>query len=192
MLFVGTRIYALGAIALALVGLAWGDFALVWQPVPAGLPGRALLAYLFAAALCGLFALVVLLLHVPRVLRHPEVYGVWSGLAEQLALVAGGWLAYQLCAAPAAGRAGAFKDGVRIFAVCLLIFGGAHFFYLQETAALVPSWLPPGQRFWAATTGLAHLMAGLALLSGVLAQLASLLVTVMFASFSALIHIKLL
>src|SRR5579863_8875221 len=167
MLFVGTRIYALGAIALALVGLAWGDFALVWQPVPAGLPGRALLAYLFAAALCGLFALVVLLLHVPRVLRHPEVYGVWSGLAEQLAL----------------GRAGALKDGVRVFAVCLLTFGGAHFFYLEETAALVPSWLPPGQRFWAATTGLAHLMAGLALLSGVLAQLASLIVTVMFASF---------
>lgn len=212
MLTVGTRVYALGAIALGGVGLAWGDFALVWQPVPAGLPGRTLLAYLFAAALvlaglalcyhataargaaalCALFALVVLLLHVPRVLRHPEVYGAWSGLAEQLALVAGGWLAYHLCRPPGIARAGRLEDGVRVFAVCLLVFGGAHFFYLEETAALVPHWLPPGQEFWAATTGLAHLLAGLALVSGVLAQLASLLVTVMFASFSALVHIPLL
>lgn len=212
MLNVGTRVYALGAIALGGVGLAWGDFALVWQPVPAGFPGRTLLAYLFAAALllaglalcyhataaraaaalCALFALVVLL-HVPRVVRHPDVYGAWSGLAEQLALVAGGWLAYYLCRTPGSPRSiGRLEDGVRIFAVCLLIFGGAHFFYLEETAALVPRWLPPNQEFWAATTGLAHLLAGLALVSGVLAQLAAILVSVMFASFSALVHIPLL
>lgn len=212
MLTVGTRVYALGAIALGVVGLVWGDFALVWQPVPVGLPGRTLLAYLFAAAqllaglalcyhataargaaaLCVLFALVALLLHLPRVLQHPAVYGAWSGLAEQLALVAGGWLAYHLAQPLAARPVSALADGVRVFAVCLLIFGGAHFFYLDETAAMVPSWLPPGQPFWAATTGLAHLLAGIALVSGVLAQLAALLVTVMFASFSVLIHIPLL
>lgn len=212
MITVGTRVYALGAIALAGVGLAWGDFALVWQPVPAGLPGRTPLAYLFAAALllagvalsyrptaargaaalCALFALVVLLLHLPRVLRHPLVYGAWSGLAEQLALVAGGWLAYQLCGPPPARAASELQAGVRVFAVCLLIFGGAHFFYLDETAALVPHWLPPGQRFWAVTTGLAHLLAGLALVSGVLTHLAALSITVMFAAFSVLIHIPLL
>lgn len=213
MLTLGTRVYALGAIALALVGLIWGDFALVWQPVPAGLPARTLLAYVFAAALllagialsyrataargaqalCALFALVVLLLHLPRVLRHPAVYGAWSGLAEQLALVAGGWLAYQLCRPPAAaGSSAALHAGVRVFAVCLLIFGGAHFFYLEETAALVPQWLPPDQRFWAVATGLAHLLAGLALLSGVLAHLAALMITIMFAAFSLLIHIPLL
>jgi len=47
----GIRIYGLGAVALGLVGLVWGDFALQWQPVAAGFPGRTALAYLFSAAL---------------------------------------------------------------------------------------------------------------------------------------------
>ena len=101
MIMLGIRVYALGALALGLVGLAWDDFALQWQPVPAGVPGRAALAYVFAAALvavavavnlrraaavgaaalCGLFALVVLL-HAPEVVTHPLVVGAWSGLAQ--------------------------------------------------------------------------------------------------------------
>lgn len=213
MLTLGTRLYALGAIALGAVGLVWGDFALVWQPVAAGVPGRTLLAYVFAAALllgglalnyrataargaatlCALFVLVVVLLHIPRVLRHPAVFGAWSGLAEQLALAAGGWVAYQLCSEPR-GQAEPrnLRLGLWTFAVCLIIFGGAHFFYLDETAALVPYWLPPGQRFWAWATGFAHIAAGFALLSGMQARLAAILITIMFASFSVLIHIPLL
>jgi hypothetical protein len=37
---VGIRVYGLAAVALGTVGLVWGDFALVWQPVPAGIRGR--------------------------------------------------------------------------------------------------------------------------------------------------------
>jgi hypothetical protein len=105
MVTVGIRVYALGAVALGLVGLVWGDFALVWQPVPAGMPGRALLAYLFAAALllggvaanwrrtaaagaaalCALFGLVVVLLHGPRVLTHPLVVGADSLISRNSA-----------------------------------------------------------------------------------------------------------
>jgi uncharacterized membrane protein YphA (DoxX/SURF4 family) len=213
MITVGTRVYAFGACALGIVGLIWGDFALVWQPVPASVPARSALAYVFAALLllgglmlnwrrsavrgatllCVLFALVVLVLHLPRVVTHPGVFGAWSGTAEQLALLAGGWLALQLCAwVPGASEPPELRFGLWTFAVCLLIFGGAHFFYLEDTAALVPAWLPPGQRFWAAATGLAHLAAGAALLSGVQARLAAILVTLMFASFSVLIHIPLL
>ena len=33
MIHIGNRIYGAAAIALGLVGLAWGDFAAVWQPV---------------------------------------------------------------------------------------------------------------------------------------------------------------
>ncbi|HTC16387.1 MAG TPA: DoxX family protein [Steroidobacteraceae bacterium] len=213
MINVGTRIYALGACALGIVGLVFGDFALVWQPVPATLPGRTVLAYVFAALLllgglalnwprtarrgaallCVLFALVVLLLHLPRVVTHPAVFGVWSGTAEQLALLAGAWLALQLCSWPqGAPEPAAVRLGLRVFAGCLLVFGGAHFFYLEDTAAFVPHWLPPGQRFWAVATGLAHIAAGVAILSGVQARLAAILATVMFASFSLLIHLPLL
>ena len=47
----GIRIYGLGAMAIGGVGLVWGDFALQWQPVAAGFPGRTTLAYIFSAAL---------------------------------------------------------------------------------------------------------------------------------------------
>ena len=51
MITLGVRVYGLGALALGVIGLVWGDFALVWQPVPQGLPGRTALAYAVAAAL---------------------------------------------------------------------------------------------------------------------------------------------
>jgi uncharacterized membrane protein len=209
MISFGVRMYALGALALGLVGLVWGDFALVWQPVPAGVPGRTLLAYLFAgllsvgalatnvrrsaaggaALLCGLFALVVVLLHVPHIITHPFVFGTYSSIAEQLALSCGGLVAYALIVAQAPLQR---RLGQDIFALCLLVFGAAHFFYLKDTAELVPAWLPPGQRFWAILTGVAHIAAGAAILTRIQARLAAVLLTIMFASFSALIHIPLL
>jgi uncharacterized membrane protein YphA (DoxX/SURF4 family) len=213
MITVGTRVYALGVCALGVIGLAYGDFALVWQPVSSTLPGRTELAYLFAALLlagglalnwrrtaavgalllCVLFGVIVLLMHLPRALKHPAVFGAWSGIAEQLALFSAAWLAWRLCSRPpdATGRV-LVRVGLWMFGACLLVFGGAHFFYLDDTATLVPSWLPPGQRFWAAATGVAHIAAGAAILSGVQARLAAVLATVMFASFSVLIHVPLL
>ena len=69
------------------------------------------------------------------------------------------------------------------------MFGASHFLYLGFTAAMVPSWLPPGGRFWAALTGAAHLAAGAALLSGVLAGAAARGLAAMFAVFIALVHL---
>jgi uncharacterized membrane protein YphA (DoxX/SURF4 family) len=209
----GMRVYALGALALGLIGLFWGDFALVWQPVPAGLPGRTTLAYLFAAALTAgglalngprsaaraavllgaLFALVVVLLHLPRAFAHPLVFASWNGVAEQLVLTCAGVLAYTLVTGSADPREALLRRlGQQAFAVCLIVFGVAHFIYLKFTAAMVPAWLPPQQTFWAAVTGSAHILAGVAVLSGVRARLAAVLLTVMFAIFGLLVHAPLL
>jgi len=76
--------------------------------------------------------------------------------------------------------------------VCALLFGGAHFAYMNLTAPLVPKWLPPSQEFWGYATGVAHIAAGLAILSGVKARLAAILLTVMFASFTPLVHLPML
>ena len=46
------------------------------------------------------------------------------------------------------------------------LFGGAHFFYMNLTTPLVPSWLPPSQIFWGYATGIAHIAAGFAILTG--------------------------
>jgi hypothetical protein len=48
---VSIRIYGLAAIVMGLVGLVWGDFLAVWQPVPKDLPGRTALAYTVAGGL---------------------------------------------------------------------------------------------------------------------------------------------
>lgn len=74
------------------------------------------------------------------------------------------------------------------FGVCVLLFGGAHFFYMNLTVPLVPRWLPPSQEFWAYATGVAHIAAGLAILAGVQARPAAILLTAMYASFTLLVH----
>ena len=205
----GVRVYGAAAVALGLVGLAFGDFASVWQPVPATVPGRTVLAYLVAAALVaaglaiqwrrtarlgavaltGLYGLGVLLLHLPRVVAHPISFSPYAGVAEQMALVAGGVLAAALTAdLTTTARARLIKTGEVIFGVCLIAFGVAHFADLPDTAAYVPKWLPPGQMFWAYATGVAHLAAAVAILSGVLARLAARLLTAMFIGFGLLVH----
>ena len=79
--------------------------------------------------------------------------------------------------------------GRSLFGLCVVVFGLAHFLALRETAAMVPSWIPPGQHFWALATGVAHLLAGVAILTGILAGLASRLFTAMLLSFGVLVWI---
>jgi uncharacterized membrane protein YphA (DoxX/SURF4 family) len=206
---VSVRIYGLAAVVLGLEGLVWGDFAAVWQPEPNGVPGRTALAYAVAVApflsglaiqwqraaghgalvLTVLYSLGVILLQVPRVIAHPSVFVTWYGVAEQLALMAGGLVAYAYCAQlepTAAERLS--KIGGLIFGGCLIVFGLSHLFYFAYTAKLVPSWLPPGQFFWAYATAAGHLAAGIAILSGIYARTAAMLLTAMFIVFGILVH----
>jgi len=190
-LSVGIRVFALGAIAVGVVGLVWDDFALVWQPVPAALPGRAVLAVAVATmVLAVLYALDVLALHAPRVVTRLGQFYAWSGLAEQLSLLCAALLASLCLSGVDLAMRGRTATLLRIvFGACLLVFGAAHFVYLSDTASVVPKWLPPGQVFWAALTGVAHMLAGLAIISGVQALLAARLLTVMFVAFGVLVHL---
>jgi uncharacterized membrane protein YphA (DoxX/SURF4 family) len=207
MIQIGNRIYGAAAIALGLVGLAWGDFAAVWQPVPEHTPFYVYLAYAAALLLCGAGAalqwrrtaaagalllaalyFVFALLWSRRIFASPEIFAVWLGTAEQLALGLGGFAIY-VSQLPRNERSTIrlFLTCRHLFGLCLVIFGIAHFCYVTETAAMVPAWLPPGPRFWALATGAAHLLAGLALLTGIRARLAARLVTAMFVGFALLV-----
>ena len=206
---VAVRVYGLASVAIGMVGLVWGDFLAVWQPVPKSLPGRTALAYATAAVflLAGaslqfkrstragaltltlLFGLGVVLLHLPSLIAHPSVFVMWSGTAEQLALVAGGLMAYAFCLARADRLA---RIARLIFGACLIAFALAHVFYLKATADFVPAWIPPGQVFWAYATAAGHLAAAIAILSGIAARLATRLLTAMFIGFGALAHAPLI
>ena len=199
--------------ALGLIGLAWGDFVL-GQPVPKTVPDHTALAYAAAAfmlaagaaiqwrrtaawgaaALTAYYALIVVALMNGRVLlTHYAEYGTYENLAEQLAIMAGGLIVYAASAEiDAALAARLTRLGQLVFGLCALMFGGAHFFYMNLTAPLVPKWLPPTQAFWATATGIFHIAAGVAILTGVQARLAAILLTVMFASFTPLVHLPML
>ena len=206
----GSRVYGLGVMALALVCLAWADFD-PGQPVPKGFPDRTALAYFAAvfmlvagaavewrrtvasgaAALTAYYGLLVVILMNGRVvLTHPAEFGAYSGAAEQLALAAAALIIYATRAnVEAAQRARLVRLGQKVFGLCALFFGAAHFFYMNLTLPLVPRWLPPTQAFWAYATGIGHIAAGIAILTGVQARLAAILLTLMFASFTPLVHV---
>lgn len=210
---VGWRVYGLGVMALASVSLAWGDFD-PGQPVPKNFPDRTALAYVAAtfmlvagaavtwrrtkawgaAALTLYYAFIVVIVMNGRVaLAHYNSFGTYSGIAEQLAIAAGGLIVFAKSAAiDAVWAARLTRAGQVTFGICALLFGGAHFFYLNLTIPLVPKWLPPSQTFWAYATGICHIAAGIAIVTGVRAHLAAILLTVMFASFTPLVHVPLL
>ena len=210
---IGWRVWGLGVMAMAMVCLAWGDFD-PGQPVPKGFPDRSALAYgaaafmliagaavlwrrtaaWGAAALTAYYALiVVMLMNGAVVLVHSAEFGAYSGGAEQLAIAAGGLIVYAANARiDTALAARLTRLGQMVFGVCALLFGGAHFFYLNLTVPLVPKWLPPSQEFWAYATGVGHIAAGVAILTGVQACLAAILLTAMFASFTPLVHAPIL
>ena len=209
----GWRVYGLGVMALGVVCLTWGGFD-PGQPVPKSFPDRSILAYCAAvfmiaagaavewrrtaawgaAALTAYYALIVVtLMNGAVALAHPAEYGAYSGAAEQLAIAAGGLIVYAASARiDAALAARLTRLGQLAFGVCALLFGGAHFFYMNLTAPLVPKWLPPGQAFWAYATGVGHIAAGVAILTGVKGRLAAILLTAMYVSFTALVHLPML
>jgi uncharacterized membrane protein YphA (DoxX/SURF4 family) len=208
----GRHVLGLGIAAMALLCLVWGEFD-PGQPVPKSFPERTVLAYAVAvfmlvtgaaltwrrtvvwgaAALALYFGLIVVVLMNGHVLlTHYKEYGAYSGPAAQLAIAAAALIVYagnaQIDAVQAARLT---RIGQIAFGVCAVLFGGAHFFYMNLTAPLVPKWLPPSQEFWGYVTGIAHIAAGLAIIAGVQARLAAILLTVMYASFTLLVHLPL-
>ena len=209
----GWRIFGLGVMALAGVALAWGDFD-PGQPVPKAFPDRAVLAYAVAAfmfvagaavewrrtaawgaaALAAYYGLIVMVvMNGAVVLAHAAEYGAYSGAAEQLALGAAALIVFAANARIDTVLAARLtRLGQLAFGVCAILFGGAHFVYLNLTTPLVPQWLPPSPLFWAYATGAGHIAAGLAILTRVQARLAAILLTAMYVSFTVLVHAPML
>ena len=151
-----------------------------------------------AAALTVYYGLfVVILMNGRLLLTDYASYGIYEELAMQLALALGGLIVYTANVSKSgANKAGAKIDaalaarltraGQLAFGVCALVWGGAHFVYMNLTAPLVPKWLPPSQVFWGYATGVCFVAAGIALLTGVKGRLAAILLTIMLAGFGVL------
>jgi uncharacterized membrane protein len=199
----GTRVFGLGIVILAGVCLAFGDFDF-GQSVPKDFPARTALAYAaavfmgaagaalqwqrtveWAAALLAVyFGFVVVIVMDGRVMvAHYSEYGIYSSVAAQLAVAAGALIVLS----PRFTRLGQVT-----FGLCAVLFGGAHLLYMNLTAPLVPKWLPLSGEFWGYATGIAHIAAGIAIITRVQARLAAILLTIMYASFTPLVHLPML
>src|SRR5258708_26277967 len=105
--------FAIGMIGLGILALVYGDFALVWQPVPDWVPGRTFLAYASGVImLLGgvgllvratrawsvrvLFPYIIIWasLKVPALVLAPKIEAVWLGFGELAVLFARGWVLF--------------------------------------------------------------------------------------------------
>jgi uncharacterized membrane protein len=197
---VGRLFFGLGFAVVGAIGLYAHEFVLNQQPIPQGVPWRAVLASLSGALLlatgAGLLAaptarrsaivltvylsLWVIVLQLPRVLADPLVEANWLGLGEDLTLAAGGWVI--LCTL--SGRNDASLRWARIaFGLALIPIGLSHFVYLAPAAQFIPSWFPLRTPL-TAFTGAAHIAAGLAIAFGVVPRLAATLEAAMETLFT--------
>lgn len=207
---IGWRILGLGIIASAVIGFVWSDFV-SGQPVPKWFPERTAFAYAAAAfmlaagaglewrrtirwasmALIAYYGLIVFLLENGRVIaKNATVYGAYFGAAEPLSIAAGALIVYAAIADMDAVRAARLTRTAQIvFGASAVFFGGAHFVYMSQTAPLIPKWLPPSQEFWAYATGVFHIIAGAAIITGIQARLAAHLAALMYALFIPLVFV---
>jgi hypothetical protein len=207
MMAFGRRVYGLGVMALGMASLVFKEFD-PGQPVPEKFAARIPLAYVAgvfmvvaavavewrrtaawgAAALAVYYALfVVILMNGRLLLTDYAIFVTYENIAMQLAIAVGGLIIYATTARIDGTLAARLtRLGQLTFGVCSLIFGGAHFVYMSNTAPMVPKWLPPTQEFWGYATGAGFVAAGMAILTGVRARLAAILVTAMIASFGLL------
>ncbi len=211
---VGQVIFAVTMIALGIMGLTKGDFTVIWQPVPKGLPGRETLVYLCAlislASGVGMlwrrtsaiaarvllvwFLLWLLFLRLPAFSRGFTVDVYWAA-CQTAVMLAATWVLYTWFATDwdkqrLGSVAGA--NGLRVakvlYGLALIPFGLAHFTYLKQTAVLVPGWLP-WHVAWAYLTGATFIAAGVAIIIGVCARLTAALSTLQMGFFLLLIWI---
>ena len=189
---------AVGLFGLGILGLIYGDFALVWQPVADWIPGRTSLAYATAALECitalgllfsatsrwavrVLFPGVILwqLLKVHDVLQGPSHEGVYLSFGETAILLAGAWTLFARLADLSSGSRFAFLTTERslrlarvYLGVWIIPIGLSHIVYQDATIHLIPMWLPD-RAFFAWLTGIGQIASGLGLIFNVLPRVAA-------------------
>jgi hypothetical protein len=202
----GRHVFGMAAILFGIVAVTWHDFN-IWQQVrPLGIGShREVLLYTIAAvqivggilaqgrqtaragaAMLGVVYLFFAVLWLPLFVEKP-VYDRLANFFEQFSLVAGALIVYATANRDPRYTSKLARLGYVFFGICVISFTLEQLFYLKDTAAFVPKWIPPGQMFWAITTTIAFALAAIALLSRRSAVLAAQLLTVMILCFGLLI-----
>ena len=195
--------FALTLICLGVIGLVNGSFTPTWGGVPKDLPAREVLAYVCAAisllsgmglllertaaatsrVLLAWFVAWLVLFRLSHFLFTPTAVDTWWGAGDTSVMVAASWVLYIRLS-----EGKGLRMAQALYGLALIPFGLAHFLYMENTAPLVPSWLP-WHTGWGYFTGGAFIAAGLALITGVQSRLAAMLSALQIALFTILVWV---
>ena len=196
----GAWILGIGSFVFGFACLLQRDFAIYWQPVPAGVPFRQALA--FASAVLHMVSGLALLdrrtarlaaqVSLALYLIFAAVYfttQIWElGVAEHLAVAVGAATIWARISRARSGHPRWWSTVARVnYGICSLIFGASHFFSLKLTGQMIPTWMPGDPTFWAMFTGAAHAAVGIALIANRGAILATRLGGLMYLCFAAIV-----
>jgi hypothetical protein len=198
----GRHVFGLAVLASGLITLAWHDYTgsdqlryIVYAAAAAQIFGGAAIQFRrtakTGAAVLGAAYLVFVLLTVPGIIAAPRVYISWGNFFEQFSLLTGAAIVYaRLTSAWAPETLN--RIGRILLGSCVVSFALEQAIYLGPTASLVPKWLPPSQMFWAVATTVAFALAAVALLTNLLALLATRLLTLMIVIFGLVVWVPLI
>ena len=213
MLGFGQALFAVASASLAILMLAYGDFAPGGQSLPAWIPwregwvyGSALLVLaasgglffsrtaLTGVLMIGAYQAIWAVISTPQILSQPLSVGAWYGFCEAVTALVGTWIVYAMLRWQSRGsqRSLAAESGVRaaqiVFGLCCVFYGWSHFTYGAYTASMVPTWLP-GRLGFAYFTGLCHIAAGIGIIVGIVPRLAATLEAVMMSLFGLVVWV---
>jgi uncharacterized membrane protein YphA (DoxX/SURF4 family) len=216
---IGRLFFAVSLAAFGIQQFLWDDFvpgrAAAW---PADVPGRVVWAWLSGAVLIGVAAAIALgkrarwaavtaaamifawafLRNIPLALADKIYGGAWTNLGKALTLFSGALaVAGSLPPEKADGALAAFVNSgsglLRIGRIGLGAFlassGVQHFLFTAFVDSLVPTWIPPGARFWTLFAGVALIAGGLGMMIQWTARLAAALSGLMVFLWVFMLHI---
>jgi uncharacterized membrane protein len=195
----GQIAFAVGMIASGLLNLANGNFYSPWDPIPKWIPAHPAMAYAYgvimvlggvgllikqtavlsARVLLAALLVFLVLCKTPVLLMNAQIEATWLDYGEIATLVAG-------ALALAATNDTQLRVARFLLGAAILPIGISHFAYMKIAEPMVPAKLPY-HGAWVAFTGVAHIAAGVAILSGILAKLAAQLEAGMLTAFGVLV-----
>ena len=175
------------------------------------IPGRVILAYITAVCMIAagtaipwrrtaragalasaLIYLVFAMFWLPRFYAAPHILGfrlsvfigLLVGVFMQLIVVAGALIVHASVAAPASSWKQKSSAVARwTFGLGSVFFGLGHLTQIETVARMIPNWMPLGGPFWVVLSGIAFVLAGLAILGEILNVWAARLLALMVLIF---------
>lgn len=215
---IGVWFYGLGTALTGILAIAWREFDASHQPIKSlgNVPGQSILAcvagvWLVAAGLAILWRrgarfgaaasatayLIFVAMWLPRYYsgihalgwRIDVLLGISFGLAQQLLLVAPAVIVYvSIASTDSLLQARATITARWLLGLPPILFGLLHLAGIHVFASIVPRWIPFGE-FWAVLTGIAFLLAGVAICLGIKDVLAARLLALMLLLFEGLVEV---